>query len=185
MINLLRITVLFAAGFWGQMAAADFLDYTFTGVIPDGASQHAMVADGETWTATMRIDTTVEDVNPNPNVGLYETAVLFGTLEFSGGYETTTIDFSGATVFVLNDIFEADSIRVRGASGLFNFTFQANNEDLSTLSDELLPEAGTTIDPFPGVGTFEYFQLTFDDELGFINYFANTANNVSFSANTA
>ena len=178
------LTVL-ALLFLAQEAAADFLDFTFVGTLPAGASQHSMVSDGEIWTAVMRVDSTTADVNSNPNVGLYEGAVVFGSLEFSGGYVAESTDFSGSTAFILNDVFSADSIRVRGESGLSDFVFQANSEDLSTLTNDLIPGPGTTIDPFPSIGTFEYFQLTFDDEFGFINYFANVENNVTVTITQA
>ena len=44
---------------------ADILQYTFNGVIPDGASQHTQINDGETFTATFLIDTSVRDEDPD------------------------------------------------------------------------------------------------------------------------
>lgn len=163
-------------------AFADFYRYTLSGTLPDGASTHPMVLDGEQWTASFIIDSTTFDTNPDPNVGLFEGAVISGNLEFSGGYVAASTDFSGGTAFALNDVFEADSLRIRGESGMSAYTFQANSEDLSTLDSDLLPTPGTTITPFPSPSTFEYFQMAFDDELGTIVYFANQENNVTFSA---
>lgn len=163
------------------IAHADFYQYEFVGVVPTGASGHSMVDDGETWTATIIVDPTVQDTNPNEDIGEY-TAVVSGTLEFSGGYSADDFDFSGARVLILNDTFFADSIRVTGEFGINDFVFQVNNEDQTTFPDDTLIGPGVNIDPFPDPATFEFFQLLFTDDFGTINYFANQANNVSFSA---
>lgn len=160
-------------------AKGDFYDYIFTGIVPSGASSHSQVADGESWTAIMRIDATVIDSNPDPNFGEFDGAVVSGTLQFSGGYVPANVDFAGGSVRVLNDVFGADSVRVRGQFGLTRFLFQANSEDLSTLSSDQLVGPGTTITAFPNPASFEYFQLVFDDEFGSIFYFADVDHNVN------
>ncbi len=165
-----------------SLVHADFYVYSLSGTLPDGASLHPMVSDGEDWTASFVIDSTAGDTNPDPSFGVFEGAVVSGNLEFSGGYVAATTDFSGGTAFALNDVFSADSVRIRGESGIHDFVFQANSEDLSTLNSDLLPTPGTVINPFPDMATFEYFQMAFDDELGSISYFANQANNVTFVA---
>jgi hypothetical protein len=163
------------------VSSADFYQYTFTGFLPPGASSHSQVADGETWTAIMLVDPSVAvDTNPDPNFGVFPGAVVFGSLAFSGGYVAATTDFSGATVTVINDVF-ADAVRVRGESGLHDFTFQANSETLSTLVSDMLVGPGTTVVPFPDPTVFEFFQLSFDDEFGTIFYFSNQSNNVSLT----
>ena len=163
------------------IACGDFYQYEYVGVVPAGASGHSMVADGETWTATVVVDASVQDTNANQDIGEYA-AVVSGTLEFSGGYSADDFDFSGARVLILNDTFFADSIRVTGEFGINNFVFQVNSEDLTTFPDDSLIGPGVNIDPFPDPATFEFFQLLFTDDFGTINYFANQANNVSFSA---
>ena len=165
-----------------QTVHADMYEYTFVGTLPDGASSHSMVADGEIFTARFTIDSTVFDTNPDPNFGVWENAVVAGSLEFSGGYVAGTTDFSNGTAFALNDVLEADSVRVSGESGLSDFVFQASSQDLTKFDSDALPTPGTVINPFPDPAEFEYFQIAFDDEFGTINYFANQANNVTFTA---
>lgn len=167
---------------YSSNASGDFYNYTFVGEVPTGASTHSMVADGEVWTASLLIDASSVDVNDNVNVGDYAGAVVSGTLEFSGGYRADDFDFSGAKVLILNDTFQADSIRVSGEFGINNFVFQVNNEDLTTFADDSLIGPGVSIEPFADPAQFEFFQLLFTDDFGTINYFANQANNVSFSA---
>ena len=161
---------------------ADIYVYTFNGTLPDGASTHSMVSDGEDWTARILVDSTTPDTNSAVDFGVYEGAIVSGTLEFSGGYSADTFDFSGSEVLILNDVFGADSISARGEFGINNFVFQANNEDLTSLLTEDLVGPGFTLDAFPEPATFEFFQLLFTDEFGTLSYFANQTNNVSFSA---
>ena len=165
-------------------ALADFYQYQFSGVIPDGFSNHSLVADGEVWTATLIIDSNTADVNPDPKFGVYEGAVVSGTLEFSGGY-TPVVDFSGATAFALDDVFapaDADVVSIRGEFNDSNFVFQANTTDLATLDSDELAGPGLSFDSFPSNADLEYFVFTYGDQFGSIEYFGDTANNASFVA---
>lgn len=163
-------------------AKGDFYEYTFTGVIPDGVSNHSQVADGEIWTAIMVVDSTTPDSNPDPQFGVYKGAVVSGTLEFSGGY-TPFVDFAGANAFALDDVFTpADSVSVRGEFNSSNYVFQANTEILTTLDSDALVGPGTSFDSFPNPSISEYFVFTFADEFGDIVYTGDVANNSSFSA---
>lgn len=163
---------------------ADFYQYVFSGIVPDGVSNHSMVADGEVWTATMIIDSTTADDNSDPQFGVYTGAVVSGSLVFSGGYEPF-VDFSGATAFALDDVFapaDADAVAVRGEFNDSNYVFQANTTDLSTLTSDALVGPGVSFDSSPSPSDLEYFVFTYADEFGDIVYFGNTANNASFSA---
>ncbi len=160
---------------------ADFYHYSFSGFIPDGASNHSQISDGEIWTAQFVIDSTTADTNPDPQFGAYAGAVVSGTLEFSGGYETL-IDFAGANAFALNDVSTADSVSVRGAFGTSIFVFQANREGDSVLDSDALPGPGISFDSFPAQTVLEHFVFTFGDGNGDVVYFGNIANNVSFAA---
>jgi hypothetical protein len=177
-----KITGILAILLLSTVSKADFYQYVFEGIVPVGVSNHSMVADGETWTATFIIDSTAEDTNPNPQFGVYEGAVVSGTLEFSGGY-APFVDFSGATAFALDDVFapaDADVVSVRGEYNDSNFVFQANTTELSTLTSDALVGPGLSFDSFPSPSELEYFVFTYADEFGDIVYFGDTANNASF-----
>lgn len=163
---------------------ADFYEYVFTGIVPEGVSNHSMVSDGEVWTATMIIDSTTADTNSDAQFGVYTGAVVSGSLVFSGGYEPF-VDFSGATAFALNDVFppaDADAVSVRGEFNDSNYVFQANTTDLSTLTSDALVGPGVSFDSSPSPSELAYFVFTYADEFGDIVYFGDTANNASFSA---
>jgi len=177
-----KITVLSVIVFLPNISNADFYQYVFQGVVPGGVSNHSMVADGETWTATFVVDSTTADVNPDPQFGVYEGAVVSGVLEFSGGYQPF-IEFSGATAFALDDVFapaDADVVSVRGEFNNSNFVFQANTTELSTLTSDALVGPGLSFDSFPNPSELEYFVFTYADEFGDISYFGDIANNASF-----
>ncbi len=167
------------------MAFGDVHIYTFTGEIPDGASNHPLIADGETWTAVVALDIDTPDENFDPQFGVYTGAVQFGTLEFSGGFENT-LDLTIGDAFVLDNVGASDSVRVRGFDDFgFGYNFQVNNENLDTIMGDGFLEPGTVITPFDNPAQLEFFQLTLIDELGEVSYFANQVNNVTLSVSVA
>ena len=175
-----RVITIFACFLFASAANADIHVYTFTGQIPDGASQHPMIADGETWTAVMGLDIDTEDTNFDPEFGVYTGAVRFGSLTFSGGYDPN-IDLSLGDAFILDNVGFSDSVRVRGVG----YTFQVNNEMLDTFSGDGFLDPGTVITPFDDPAQLEFFQLTMIDDLGMVSYLANQTNNVSLSVSVA
>ena len=139
--------------------------YTFTGELPAGASNHDFVADGESWTAVIGLDVSTIDSELNPEFGVYTDAVRFGSLNFSGGYESG-LDFNQGNAFILDNVGASDSVRVSGPG----YTFQVNNENLDTIIGDSFLNLGTQITPFNDPAALEFFQLTLFDEFGSINY---------------
>lgn len=161
---------------------ADFLNYTFTGVIPVGASGHSQVSDGESFVASFIVDTTVPDTEPgDPTLGEYLVVVQSGSLEFSGGFNSS-LDFSGLNVFVGDDFADTfDAVLVGNDD--FTFLVQANQfEDLSVLNSDALPGAGDAFAPDGGGAGVSNNQLSYTDDFGSIFYDTGDANNISFSA---
>jgi hypothetical protein len=150
--------------------------YTFTGQIPDGASEHPMIADGETWTAVIGLDIDTKDENFADEFGVYTGAIRFGDINFSGGYETN-LDLSTGDAFILDNVGSSDSVRVRGP----NWTVQVNNENLDTIMGDAFLPVGTVIEPFDDPAQLEFFQLTLIDDLGQVVYWANQENNVTLT----
>jgi len=126
-------------------ANADTIRFSFSGVLPSGASSHSMVADGETFLAIFDIDNTIVDSSASdPTEGTYSAAVIGGSLEFSGGFVSSD-SFADLTVAVSDNQFggiegvgvvAVDSAAPRVA---------VLTDDLSTLSSDELPTPGTSI----------------------------------------
>jgi hypothetical protein len=148
---------------------ADDLVYAFRGVLPPGASSHSSVSDGETFTAYFTIATEAMDSEPDPTVGDYNAAVMSGTLTFSGGY-VSPLDFSNYDVLVFDNAGTGpvDGVSIRDVGS--GVVFQASNRDLSILSSDSLPPAGTQVASGPDPDTLNFFQLTYADPGGSIEY---------------
>jgi len=163
--------------------AADLMEYTFTGVLPEGASQHSKIADGESFIGRFVIDSTAIDSQPDEDfVGNYLDAVIFGTLQFSGGYFKS--GFTGSRVLVLDNVTGADAISVRTDSLTSNASIlvQANSENLDTIVGDAMLAPGDGFDSWPGQTEIERYQLIFGDDFGLVFYFGNVAHNVDFRA---
>lgn len=159
---------------------ADFVNYTFTGVIPNGASGHDMINDGESFVASFIVDTSTPDTFAGLNFGNYDGAVVSGSLEFSGGF-ASSLDFSAGDITV-NDNNSQDS--VGGTFSGDGLLIIAANQfvDLDTLSSDALPEAGVSFDPTPSITDSNTLQIIYLDDFGSVIYTTSVANNISFSA---
>ena len=171
------------------------VNFTFTGVIPDGASTHSMIEEGESFLARFRIDTSViPDLDVFPNAAIYEQSVRFGFLEFSGGFKSPN-DFAGIDSDVQNDAVDtrfcnpnvrddcfADTVGVQipGQS----FSVGVFSLDTSVIDSLDIPEPGTSIvgNPNPYTGPYPTLQLIYNDSLGRIFYLAGDANNTAFAS---
>ncbi len=161
-------------------ALADDLVYAFRGVLPSGASSHASVSDGETFTAYFTINPFTMDSDAAPEIGRYANAVVSGTLTFSGGY-VASLDFSNYDALVFDNLGgePVDGVSVRQG---FDIVFQATTRDLSTLSSDALVAGGTEFASGPDPDTETYLQLIYADAGGTIVYDATSAHNVLFRA---
>lgn len=94
------------------IAHCDFVTFEFTGTVPEGASSHSMVDDGESFVATFTVDNTVPDSEQeDPTVGIYDLAVVSNSIEFSNGY---SVSFEGLGQLVVGDNFDGilDAVQV-------------------------------------------------------------------------
>ncbi len=66
---------------------------------PLSAGQAPEVLNGESYVAEFLVDLSVGDSDPDPTMGLFTDAILFSSIEFSGGYVSAT-DFTGGDVRV-------------------------------------------------------------------------------------
>ncbi len=155
----------------------DLVQYTMSGVLPDGSTIHPFISDGESFVATFIVDRSILDSDDDPQIGYYLNSVVFGTLEFSGGY-VAPANYAGNRTVVLNDWQGADTVSIRG-NGLI---VQANNEDLATFDSDVLPAPGFGFVSAPDPGSIDYFQLSYGDDLGSVFYVSSQANNVRFQA---
>ena len=186
-------TVLFVI--WGFVLSAsvsgDTVVYEFTGVLPQGSSGHSQILDGESWTALFLVETTVEDSVSDPGFGFYESSIVSGSIEFSGGYSADLITVGNATS-TLNDFdfgggLFADGIDLLAGDeeGLFFHVgahFETDSLPSSPLNDDSLPMEGVT---FSSQGEFsEYPQLEFfDPNTGEIVFYTSLdAVNTTFSS---
>jgi hypothetical protein len=163
--------------------AADLWEYTFTGVLPEGASQHSKISDGESFVGRFVINSSAIDSQPDEDfVGNYLDAVIFGTLQFSGGYFKN--GFTGSRVLVLDNVTGADAISVRTDSLTSNASIlvQANSEDLDTIVGDAMLGPGNGFDSWPKQTEIERYQLIFGDDFGLVFFFGNVSHNVSFHA---
>ena len=118
------LTAILVGFFTSSLSNADVVRYTFSGELPTGASQHSEVSDGETFTASFTVMRPGDDLFPDdPTLGLYGSAVVEGTLSFSGGY-VSPLDFSGFNVVVgdNNGMFKTPSMLAAQRISLFSKT---------------------------------------------------------------
>lgn len=156
------------------------IHYRFTGVLPAGASSHSEVADGERFTVTYVVDTSIPDSSTDPQFGVYFNAVISGTLEFSGGY-SSPIDLGGSSIYLRNGIGTppSDGVYV-GNSGANRLIIQAATDDLSTLSSDALPDGCVTFSSAPATLPSSSPTFLYSDVNGEIRYNLEDANNVDF-----
>ena len=164
-------------------AHADELLYEFTGFIPDGTSSHSMIADGETFTATFLIDDSVADSNVDSTNGLFSSAILSGSLEFSGGF-AASLDFSGLSVSVGDNVGDVTSLDVVQIGGGIGLVIQVVNfVDLDSLQSDALPNAGTAFQSATSDSSdFFFVQLFYTDEFGSVLYSSADSVNTTFLA---
>lgn len=72
----MRVLVLLAVFFLTSVADADQWLYTFEGELPDGASSHSQIADGESFVAQFGVDSTAEDQTSSDGIGSYAASCL-------------------------------------------------------------------------------------------------------------
>ena len=182
----LNLSLIVGSFFWGSgiQVFAD-VNYVFTGQVPDNAANHPMIDAGESYVAKFRIDDKKRDSRSEPELGLYFSAVQFGTVEFSGGYQAP-YNFAGLQAVVLNNAQNSDSVAIQ-ASGLAFAVGSTNFVDLDVLDSDALPQAGVTFDPapIPYDGPIQLIQLIYTDSLGSVQYVANTQHDVDFAATYA
>lgn len=122
--------------------------YTITGFannLGDDGTLSPQVSIGESYTAVFAIDDSTENTGVLPGFGNYEGAITSSAITFSGGY-SSTVDFAGGDVTVLQDSAGAGGISLTSANGLGSILlFQSTPLD----SVDLLTEGSEFFaDPF-------------------------------------
>ncbi|MEM7311546.1 MAG: hypothetical protein AAF497_00200 [Planctomycetota bacterium] len=176
----LFVSVVLSSCIAASVVWGDTLEYTFTGTIPAGGSQHPNVSDLETFIASFLVDDATPDTDTgNPQNGLYFSAASAGQLTFSGGY-VSPIDLSRSNMFVADN----------GPAPPTTSTIDA----VQLTTDGLLIQAATfgmpntlTSDDLPGIGfvlessasmPVPVFQFQYADAAGQIGYDGMTELNV-------
>ena len=177
----------------GTVARADLI-YEFSGVLPNGASLHPMVADGESYTVTFRIDDSVTDSSVDPTLGIYLGNVLSGAIEFSGGFSQNLSTQADGYRVVVYDNFEFGGVFLDGVSVRIDpattdtvlMSVAETSTAGSLFDDDSLPGAGTSFASSSSSGgpTSNWFQMKFTDEITGerVRYFAFSSFDTVFSA---
>lgn len=151
--------------------------YEFRGTLPPGASSHPEVEDGETFTATFIVNTSVADTLSETYAGNFPGASIIGTVRFSGGYVSTT-NFTNGDVNT-NDNFPytvpVDAVWIQ-STGIYVMAFTT---DGSTFSSDALPASCVSFST--DAGTFNPTMLSFQDPGGTIYYDASMGDNTIFT----
>ncbi|MEZ6093391.1 MAG: PEP-CTERM sorting domain-containing protein [Pirellulaceae bacterium] len=169
-----------------SVARADLV-YTFSGVIPVGASDgHSIIGIGDTWTASFVVD----ENTPSSGSSFFATndyagAAKSGTISFSSGVSRTIIDASNRadyTLYVMNDGSPAatDSVFIYYTTPTTNpFSMRALDFN-NPLSTRNLPGLGVTLTPSPSTSSTLH-QLSYTDANGVVVYDVGDENNITFS----
>ena len=181
LLKLILFSLAVACVFSPECEAQTFL-YSFDGNVPAGASNHPLIANGETFTALFEIDFTTSDVIPADSTQAeYQNSLISGMVSFSGGYESP-LSFATGNVLIGNnlDIFGefVDLVQVNSGDNVF----QAVTTDLASLSSDQFPLPGQILNSSVGDEITEFFQLNYLDEFGSVIYSSAQSSNVNFTA---
>ena len=164
--------VLFAAFGLSANLSHGQINYTFTGFANDFNNPGSLapeVLDGESYFAQFQIDGAVPDSDPDPTLGQYTSAILFGSIQFSGGY-TSLVDFTGGEVSVQQNS-GGGIVSLTDLNGLGSVVL--SNVGNPFASDQLVTDLGAALAGSPQA-TFVLTEptgtlraLDFDDDVGF------------------